>query len=219
MYKAAIFDLDGTLADTMPDLATAMNSMLRDFGFKERTKEELLQFINHGARVFVGRSLPENVQDDENLVTEALKIYSDYYSKCYADKTVPFDGIHEVLASLRKSGIKLGVLSNKQDVFVKVIISKLFGEIDFVSVYGQTDVPTKPDPAGCMRILGEMGIDNPRECAFVGDSDIDMKTAANSGMDAIGVSWGYRSEDVLTQNGAFKIAHNAEELIKILTQK
>lgn len=216
MIKAVIFDLDGTLADTMLDLQTAMNMMLRRRGWPERSREELLTFINMGARAFVARSMPdgswEDMGDDE--VTRSLAIYNDCYASCYADKTAPYPGIAEALRELTERGVALAVLSNKQDKFVKVIIEKLFPGV-FAEAWGQSEYPTKPDPTAALEIARRLGV-TAEECAFVGDSDIDMKTAKNAGIRGIGVSWGYRSADVLRAAGADAVANNAEELLALL---
>lgn len=216
MIKAVILDLDGTLADTMDDLLTAMNSMLKHLGYKERTRDELLSFINKGARLFVGRSLPEEVVKtfDDPIVTKALGIYSEYYSKCYSDKTHEYEGITEELLRLKEKGILLGVLSNKQDRFVKDIVYKLFPGI-FECVRGQTELPEKPDPSGAFAVAKELGV-SPFECAFVGDSDVDIKTALNAEMKCVGVSWGYRDEECLKAAGAEYIVREVSSLADVL---
>ena len=216
MVKAVIFDLDGTLADTMVDLETAMNMMLRRRGWPERRREELIRFINKGARAFVAQSMPEGsweTMDDEE-VTRSLEIYNDCYASCYADKTAPYPGIAQALEKLRGEGLALAVLSNKQDKFVKVIIEKLFPDV-FAEAWGQSEYPTKPDPTAALEIARRLGV-SAEECAFVGDSDVDMKTANNAGMHAIGVSWGYRDADVLREAGSDDIAADADALTDLL---
>lgn len=205
MIKAVILDLDGTLADTMDDLITAMNGMLREKGYPERTREDLLRFINKGARRFVGQALPDGLVKDtvdysDDIVGDAVKVYGEHYARCYADKTFEYEGMTEELKKMKERGLKLGVLSNKQDRFVKDIVKKLFPGI-FDSVYGQTELPEKPNPAGCFMIAKELGVE-PCECAFVGDSDVDVKTALNSKMNGISVTWGYRDAECLKAAGA-----------------
>lgn len=218
MIKAAIFDLDGTLADTMDDLLTAMNRMLRDFGYAERSREELTRFINRGARYFVGRSLPDGTVDDFNdpLVDKALAGYSKHYSECYADKTRPFKGLPEEIAAMKKAGFKLGVLSNKQDAFVKKTAQNLYPDL-FDSVHGQLDLPEKPDPAPALAVAAELGV-VPEECAFIGDSDIDIKTGINSGMLPVGVTWGYRSEECLSEAGAHIMIRSTDKILSTLNE-
>ena len=216
MIKAAIFDLDGTLLDTMNDLLTAMNRMLRELNFPERTYDELLCFINRGARMFVGRSLPEGSikSFDDPLVDRALAVYARHYKECCLDTTHPFEGVPEAVAALRAAGVRVGVLSNKQDAFVKETIAKLYpGAFDTVN--GQLDLPEKPDPAPALAVAAKLGV-KPEECAFIGDSDIDIKTGVNSGMLPVGVTWGYRSEECLLEAGAKLIVHRPEDLFPAL---
>ncbi len=203
MIKAIIFDLDGTLCDTMDDLLTAMNGMLADLGYPLRTRSDLFRFINRGARRFVGRSLPDGLVEDfdDPHVTEAMRVYSEHYSHCYAAKTHEYAGMTEALTALRDAGYALGVLSNKQDRFVKDIIAKIFPDGLFSSVNGQTELPEKPDPAAAYAVAEALGA-KPCECVFVGDSDIDMKTGVNAGMFPLGVTWGYRDTDTLMNAGA-----------------
>ena len=219
MIKGVIFDLDGTLADTMNDLLTAMNGMLVELGFPERTYGELLTFINRGARYFVGKSLPDGSVPDFNdpLVDRALVIYGRHYAKCCLDQTRPFDGVPEAIDELKRAGIKVGVLSNKQDAFVKETVEKLYPGV-FDAIHGQLDLPEKPNPAPAFAVAEELGV-APGECAFVGDSDIDIKTGVNAGMLPVGVSWGYRSEECLLKAGAKIIAHSPEELLRIFLGK
>ncbi len=212
MIKAAIFDLDGTLADTMDDLRTAMNGMLRKFGWPERSREELQRCINYGARVFVSGSMPEGSWKDRSdpIVTEALRVYSECYKECFNDQTHPYDGIPEALARLVSADIGLGILSNKQDNFVKLITEKIFPDT-FGVVRGHGEYPEKPSPESALVTAKELGA-TPEECVFIGDSDIDMKTAANAGMYAVGVAWGYRDAEILRAAGARYIARTPDDI-------
>ena len=211
MIKVAIFDLDGTLADTMGDLMTAMNGMLRELGFPARTKEELLTFINNGAYRFVQQSLPEAIRDDELIMTTALDIYARHYATCYVEKTYAYEGMTEALHTLQQMGVRLAVLSNKQDPFVKAIIAKLFPEDLIEEVHGQLEHPAKPDPTAALAIAASMGV-SAEECMFVGDSDVDMYTAKNAGMVSLGVSWGYRAPAILLEVGADLIAKTPADI-------
>lgn len=213
MIKTVIFDLDGTLADTIDDLRHAMNRMLETYGYPLRTREDILRAINHGGRYFVAKSLPDDVYEtmDDDIVTEALAKYSAFYSENFCVYTHPFDGVLHVLEELKKSGVKLAVLSNKQDPFVKTIINQLF-PATFDVVMGHGPYPEKPDPTSALAIAAELGAE-PSECAFIGDSDVDMNTAVNAGMHAIGVGWGYRSAEVLLGAGAAAIVDSGEALL------
>ena len=214
MLKLIIFDLDGTLADTLDDIGDGVNSMLREFSFNTLTRKDVTANINRGARELIRKSLPENVRENADFVTKALQIYERYYAECYCNKTYLYPHIKEALTALSESGIKLAVLSNKQDEFVKHIISKLLPEIPFSFVLGQGQFPTKPSPDAVDHILNFLGI-RPEETAFVGDSHIDMLTAKNTGTHAVGVTWGYRSRDILLENGAHLLIEDAEELKKL----
>ncbi len=215
-----VFDLDGTLADTMDDLHTAISGMLTRLGYKTRTKAELLTFINNGAREFVRRSLPEDVQESELIIDTAVSVYDEEYAKCFAEKTHLYEGIYEALTELKEeTGCKFAVLSNKQDKFVKHIIAKLFPEKFFAIVQGQIQgVPTKPDPTSLLTICHLLRA-KPENCTLVGDSDVDMKTAKNADVKGIGVSWGYRDPSILKEAGASVIAESPEQLYDYLLLK
>ena len=217
MVEGVIFDLDGTLADTMGDLETAMNSMLTKMGYPTRTRDELLGFINNGAREFVRRSLPEEVQDSEMIINTALSFYDEAYQLCYSQKTALYEGIKEAVLALTEMGVKVAVLSNKQDRFVKNIIDKLFDKKLFSAAVGQSSLPPKPNPQIVQFTTKKMRVKTSR-CIMVGDSDVDMRTAIASGMRAIGVSWGYRDSLLLKQNGADYIANKPEEIVKIVDE-
>ena len=211
--RAYIFDLDGTLCDTLPDLVSAMNSMLRRLNYPERSREELLSFINRGNRYFVWRSLPDGVAatPDDPAVDRAMAVNAEEYEKCYADKTREYAGMTETLKRLKSSGAKLGILTNKRDPFAKKIAAKLFPDI-FDTVRGNIDgTPAKPDPAPALEVAAALGV-SAKECAFIGDSDIDMKTAVNSGMLPVGVLWGYRSMSCLASAGARLIVSTPADL-------
>jgi phosphoglycolate phosphatase len=215
MLKAIIFDLDGTLCDTMGDLQKAMNEMLRSFGWKERSREELLRFINRGARMFVAQSMPEGSWQsvDDAIVSEALEKYNECYAGCCGEDCRPYDGMTEALAAL-SGRYRLGVLSNKQHPFVGRIIETTFPGV-FSSVHG--DAPgfaRKPDPRSLDRLTSELCV-SPEECAFVGDSDIDMLTANNSGMLPVGVLWGYRDRAVLEAAGASVLVAEPRDLVTV----
>lgn len=215
MIKAVIFDLDGTLADTMPDLQTAMNGMLTRLGYRTRTRADLLKAINNGAREFVRRSLPRDVQNVDFILQSAIETYEDEYSKCYTEKTAPYADIEALLMDLKGMGVKISVLSNKQDNFVKDIIAKLFDRKLFSCIQGQANMPTKPNPTSALAIAKSMGV-KPSRCLFIGDSDVDIQTAKNAGMRSVGVSWGYREREVLEEAGADFIAKTPGDICNII---
>lgn len=210
-----ILDLDGTLAYTLDDITTAVNNMLNKLGYKTRTKAEVLKFINNGAKELVRRALPKTVQDVGFIVDSALEIYEQEYSKCYFEKTHLYDGIYNGLKGLKEKGIRLAVLSNKQDRFVKDIIYRLFDKKFFTVVLGQSTMPPKPDPTATLYVCKQMGV-KPSNCIFVGDSDVDIRTAQNAEITSIGALWGYREERVLKEAGADYIVENPTDLCELI---
>ena len=214
MIKSIIFDLDGTLANTIEDITDGLNGMLNELGFSTVTVAQTLENINNGALELVRRSLPEDKRDD-GFARYAKTVYEKYYAKCYNCKTYADKGVTEALKELALQGITLCVLSNKQDPFVKEIVKKLFADVPFAYVCGQSDrFPTKPDPTSVNYIMSKLGV-SPDECAFVGDSGVDIKTAKNASLHPVGVSWGYRSVDVLNDEGAALIINNTASLSEI----
>jgi phosphoglycolate phosphatase len=206
-FKGIIFDLDGTVADTGDDLSTAMNLMLESFGFGRKSREEILKHINFGAKEFVRGCLP-----DEKVLDEALIRYKGFYAECYLEKTYLYDGISELVESLHENGINMCVLSNKQDDMTKKIIMSLLNNDYFVEVLGGSErFPHKPKPDSALYLADKMGV-KPCEILYIGDSDVDMKTAVNAGMFPLGVTWGYRPESVLVEAGAEKIVHSPGEI-------
>lgn len=215
--RAFIFDLDGTLCDTLPDLLRAMNAMLSRMGYPERSREELLGFINRGNRYFVWRSLPDGAaaSPDDPLVDRAMAINAEEYHKCYVCETCAYEGMTDALRTLKARGMRLGVLTNKRDRFAKLIVEKLFPDV-FDVVRGNIDkMPAKPDPAPALEVAEKLGA-APSKCIFVGDSDIDMLTATNSGMLPVGVLWGYRDRKCLTDAGANILLSRPGELCDII---
>ena len=213
MAYAIIFDLDGTLVDTMDDLKTAVNSTLSILGYEPRTKFEILNFVNNGARELIRRSLPTAVQGEDFIIDSALEIYGQEYAKCYCEKSQPYSGIEDVLKKLKQEKFKLAVLSNKTHHFVEAIIHKLFGDDTFDFVMGKSDFPHKPDPSSAEFVAKTLGV-KANKCIFVGDSDIDIKTAQNADMRSIGVSWGYRSAELLERTGANYIAETPAQILE-----
>ena len=200
MIKAVIFDLDGTLVNSLEDLAISTNYALNLFGFPTHETDKYKYFIGDGMQKLIERVLPEDNRDSETK-TKVFDAFINYYSKHYLDKTVAYDGIHNVLETLKQNGIKIAVVSNKADKMAKIVVEKIFGNI-FDFVVGKRDgYPTKPDPKLTLEVIDILGV-NPQECAFVGDSGMDMAAAKNSGCLAVGVLWGFRESQELQENGA-----------------
>lgn len=212
--KAFIFDLDGTLCDTLPDLQTAMNEMLRTLDYPERTRDELLSFINKGNRHFVFKSLPDGAASspDDPLVDKAMAINAEAYARCYTEKTHEYPGITPMLLELKSRGMKIAILTNKRARFAEKLAGELFFGI-FDLTQGNIDgQPAKPDPLTALGVAERLGV-APSECIFIGDSDVDMKTAVNSGMFPLGVTWGYRDRQCLIDAGAVALVNTADEIV------
>lgn len=215
MIKAAIFDLDGTLAYTLPDLTEGLNRTRERFGLDRITANDTLKFINGTTAQFIRSCFPEGM--DEQYYSDAVNTYIDEYSKCFLDNTTAYDGLSETLGILKRSGVRLAVLTNKDNRHANTIVNKLFGGDVFETVIGTGRFPGKPDPTSSLYIA-DMFSAKPCEIVFIGDSDVDVITAKNAGMIALDVSWGYRSEDILLEAGADHIAHKPEDIIKIIGQ-
>ncbi len=215
MFKAVIFDFDGTLANTIPDLTTGINLMRAHYGYGPVTETDVLGFINGSTHQYIEHAMPPDFPRDK--LDEAVDVYIEGYSKHYLDKTAPYAGVPEMLDRLRADGVPLIVFSNKDNVSVGHMVETLFPGV-FDATWGTVDgVPAKPDPTRAWMIARELGL-RPEEIAYVGDSDVDMLTSGNAGTRTIGVSWGYRDEETLRRSGAVAIAHTPDELYEILKQ-
>lgn len=213
--KSIIFDFDGTIADTIHSLTSAINLTMDELGLPRITVTDTLSNINHGARHLIKSSLPEDARSSDNFVDHALEVYNGMYAKTYLQTEKTYDGMTEVLCELKKRGYKIAVLSNKQDKFLVDLCKNLLPDGSYVVARGQLPgVPAKPDPTAPLEVAAIIGSD-PCECAFVGDSHIDIRTAKNAGMKAVGVSWGYRPRKTLEEEGAEAIADMPCDLLKI----
>ncbi len=197
MVKAVIFDLDGTLIDTIEGLADATNFALEKFSFPKRSLEEYRTFVGNGVGRLVKRALPEG---KEEYFEAALKVFEENYFETMLNKLPVYDGIYEVLDYLEKEGIRKAVHTNKLDKFAKPMVKKAFGD-RFEIVLGETEeFPRKPDPTALFDMLKKMGLSKD-ECIFVGDSSVDIETAKNAQMRGISATWGFvKKEDLLKQN-------------------
>ncbi len=213
MKHAVIFDLDGTLLNTLGDLRAATNHALEVRGLPPHSMEEIRQFIGNGIRLLICRAMPEGTPEAE--IDAALDDFKAYYAAHIHDRTVPYDGIPQLLTTLRKRGIKVAVLSNKIDSASQQLIEYFFpGKTDVV--FGEhVGVPRKPDPTSCRMVMQQLGV-QPEQVLYVGDSGTDMQTAKNAGLYAVGVTWGFRSKEVLLEYGADILVHRPEQILQIL---
>lgn len=213
MKHAVIFDLDGTLLNTLGDLRAATNHALEVRGLPPHSMEEIRQFIGNGIRLLICRAMPEGTPEAE--IDAALDDFKAYYAAHIHDRTVPYDGIPQLLTALRKRGIKVAVLSNKIDSASQQLIEYFFpGKTDVV--FGEhVGVPRKPDPTSCRMVMQQLGV-QPEQVLYVGDSGTDMQTAKNAGLYVVGVTWGFRSKEVLLEYGADVLVHRPEQILQIL---
>ena len=214
MIKAIIFDLDGTLLNTIDDLANSVNFMLEKFGFPLFSVEEYKYKVGNGMRKLIERSLPKE-ELNEFRVDECLKVFMAHYDKHKKDNTAPYDGIVKTLETLKQQGIKLAVVTNKAHTAAKPLVKEVFGDV-FDEICGQKEnVPTKPNPQSVFGVCEKLNV-TPDECLFVGDSGVDMQTAKNAKIKAIGVLWGFRKQDELLENGADVIISSPQNLLELL---
>ena len=214
MFKTVIFDLDGTLLNTIDDLAAAGNFVCRENGWPEYTVEQFKAMVGHGIPNLVARFTPDSAQSPL-LLANALSQFSAYYAEHNCDYTKPYAGIPELLAELKAQGVELAVYSNKADGFSRRLMDTFFPQT-FALVRGKLEgVPVKPDPTGVRAVLKELGA-QPEQTLFVGDSNVDILTGHNAGLPACGVSWGFRSRASLEEAGADFIADTVAQLRNVI---
>jgi len=214
MKKAAcIFDLDGTLADTLQDIGNALNQALERKELPPHPLSSIRQFIGHGVHALVLRALPDtHAENPEDILQSFREIYGEHL----LDTTLPYPGIPSLLEELASEGIPMGILSNKPHAMTREIAWRLFPGIPFVDVVGQQeDVPSKPDPTSALILAAQMGV-SPEQCVLMGDTPVDIQTALSAGMMHVGVTWGFRTEDDLLKAGATHIAKDAHVLRSFL---
>lgn len=211
--KTVIFDLDGTLLYSLEDLKDSVNFVMKKHGFREYTIDEVREAIGNGVRLLMERILPKDI--DKNLFEECLSEFKENYSKNMYNKTKPYDGVLDMLKGLREEGYKIAVLSNKFDSAVKELSNKYFGELVDLAVGQKEGVKEKPSPLGIQEIAKELDTDV-ETCIMVGDSEVDIQTANNAGIDCISVTWGYKNIDFLYDNGATKLVYAPEDILELL---
>ncbi|MDL2253684.1 HAD family hydrolase [Ruminococcaceae bacterium OttesenSCG-928-I18] len=210
MFSTVVFDMDGTLLNTLFDLANAGNYTLAKLGLPTHQRDEYKKMVGNGIEVLIQRMLPEENRDSAT-VHLALGIFAEYYEKHQLDETVPYEGILPLLQKCKNHKISMAVLSNKDDAFAKQITSHFFGDL-FREVWGlQKNYPPKPDPSSLLALLLKLGAD-PKHTLYCGDSNVDMLTAKNADITSCGVLWGFRSAKELSNAGAHSLVSTAEEL-------
>lgn len=216
MKKAVIFDLDGTLLNTLDDLADSTNYALSRFGYPTRTIDEVRQFVGNGVAKLIERAIPEG-KNNPNF-EKCLAIFKENYAQNMYNKTAPYNGIIEMLSNLKSKGIKIAVVSNKFDLAVKELCKKYFeGFIDFAAGENEAQgIKKKPAPDTVISVLNEFNFAS-EDAVYVGDSDVDIMTAKNSKMSCISVTWGFRDEKFLLENGATILINAPSEIYNHLT--
>ena len=211
MKKTVIFDLDGTLLNTLDDLADSTNYALSKFGYPTRTIDEVRQFVGNGVAKLIERAIPEG-KNNPNF-EKCLAIFKENYAQNMYNKTAPYNGIIEMLSNLKSKGIKIAVVSNKFDLAVKELCKKYFeGFIDFAAGENEAQgIKKKPAPDTVISVLNEFNF-APEDAVYVGDSDVDIMTAKNSKMPCISVTWGFRDKKFLLENGATILINAPSEI-------
>ena len=215
MKKLAIFDLDGTLLNTIEDLGKAANHALAQKGLPIHNMASYPFLVGNGVKNLLLRAVPEESRTD-SAISDILKIFKEYYNEHNCDFTMPYDGIKELLSELSQLGVKIAVASNKYQQATEKIVQHFFPETDFVTINGQQEgIPVKPDPSIVFDILAKAGVTKD-ETVFIGDSGVDMDTARRACIDSIGVTWGFRPEKELIEHYADKIVYKPSEILEII---
>ena len=211
--KACIFDLDGTLTNTLESMTYSVNLTLEEMGLSKITKDQCRLFVGNGARVLIEKSLKAAGDTDASRIEEGMEIYGRIFDRNCTYHVTPYEGIPEMLKALKDKGIQLAVLSNKPDRQTVKVVKAIFGEELFDKVQGQTaEIPSKPSPLGPLAIAKEFNA-KPSECLYMGDTNTDMDTGNAAGMFTIGVTWGFRPRKELEEHHAAKIVDKPEEIL------
>ena len=217
-FKAVIFDLDGTLLDTLQDLGNSMNSVLSNHGFPIHEIDDFRYFVGDGVALLVERSLPVDRKDTETL-NQCVREFREEYDKSNNRMTKRYDGVAETLNGLSACDIRLAVLSNKPHDSTMRCMAEFFSGWEFDMILGQKDgIPRKPDPAGALRITEFLKL-KPEEILYVGDTGVDMSTAVSAGMFPVGALWGFREEKELRASGALALIRKPQEILSLIRDK
>ena len=216
MIKACIFDLDGTLTNTLDSLEYSVNETMKQIHMPQITKEQCRDFVGNGAKVLIEKALKAGGDEALDKLDEAMEVYGRVFDENCTYKVVPYKGIERMLETLKKQGIRLAVLSNKPDRQVGHVIKEIFGEGLFDWIQGQKEgVPRKPDPSAALDIADRLGAEI-AETAYIGDSEVDAATGKNAGLKTIGVLWGFRDRKTLETAGADHLIERPEELLQFV---
>ncbi len=217
-YKAALFDLDGTLLDTLQDIAESMNKVLEKHGLPIHPVDRYRYFVGDGAKILVERVLPPDKASDKRYLERCLKDFLALYAQNWDSNAVLYPGISDMLETLDERGFALAVLSNKPHDFTRLCVKKFLNRWKFPAVFGERPgIKRKPSPQGALEIAKRLGV-KPQDCIYLGDTSIDMKTALAAGMFPVGALWGFRDEEELRKAGAKLILASPRDLIRYLNQ-
>ncbi len=216
MIKAVLFDLDGTLADSLIDLADGVNRALSQKGYPTHPVEAFKYFVGDGIPKMIERALPESDRNADR-VNELKDIFLPYYSVHYADNTYAYAGCPELVNTLKQKCFIVAVVTNKDQDMANEVVTSLYGDV-FDLIFGKRDgIPAKPDPTAALMAMEQLGV-KPDECVFLGDSGMDVATAVNSGAVPVGELWGFRGRDELIENGAKYIINEPKELLTLIEE-
>ena len=213
MINTIIFDLDGTLLNTLEGLKNSTNFALKKFNSPEITLEQTRSFVGNGVRKLIERAIPNGEKNPD--FEKCLNTFKEHYSKTMYQKTVAYDGIEDMLTELKKRGIKTGVVSNKFDTAVKELCKNYFDGLIIVAIGESPDVRKKPAPDSVLKAMEILGA-KPENTLYVGDSDVDIQTAKNSNLKSVGVTWGFRDRELLEKEGADFIINTPCELLELI---
>ena len=214
-YRLAVFDLDGTILDTLEDLTDSTNHALAVNGLPERSIDEVRRFVGNGIRNLIERAVPEGT--GEELTDRVFSEFREYYAIHCFDKTKPYEGILECMKDIRRDGMQVAVVSNKADFAVQELCERFFAGLSDISVGEREGVRRKPCPDSVLHVLDSLGVKK-EDAVYIGDSEVDIKTAENAGIDEIAVEWGFRDSGYLRTQGAKSLVKTPAELYMMLMQ-
>lgn len=219
MYKACVFDLDGTLTDTLESLTYSVNETMKEIGLPGISSEQCREFVGNGAKVLIEKTLRASGDGRLDRFDEAFSAYQRIFNVNCTYRVAPYSGVRKMLEEMKRQGLKLGVLSNKPDRQAVYVVEQVFGKNLFDHIQGQKDgVPRKPDPSALLGIAEKFGADA-GEILYVGDSEVDGATGKAAGMDTVLVSWGFRSRDILEEADPLCIADSTDEILNTIRKR
>ncbi len=220
MIKACMFDLDGTLCNTLASIASFANAALKAYGLKEHDVQKYRMMVGNGRDKLIERMIIASTGEmNDDLFDKVGTLYDRLYGENPLNLVAPYDGIPKMLKTLKANGIKTAVISNKPDDMTRLVVAGILGNENFDLVRGSLpEFPKKPDPTSPLDILDRLGV-SPDECLYIGDSGVDMQTGKNANMTTVGCAWGFRGSEELKENGADYIVNSAEEILAVLEEK